>query len=580
MSSDNFYKDEYQFLKDQSILFADAFPYAIQFLTDQSTDPDVERTIEGFAFLTGQLHEKIAKEYPQLTQGLIDMLWPSFLQPIPSITIVEFSTKNDRPEKIKTKTALLSQETHFAPNCSFETARDLTVLPAKIIDVKIDNIIHNNSLIIQFEMMNNATLSCLHNQSLRLYLGNDSYTGNELYLWLLNYLDNATLICDENSYKQPLLTISPVGFENRDAILRYSQNTYMGYRLLQEYLCFPEGYLFVDINNFELPQECEKSQQFSLRFRFTRPLPERIKFNKNVAKLNCTPAINLFSSDCEPINLDGKHTHYPLITRYGQKQFYEIFSVDKVTGWINAPHLTQKTRSYSTFENFRHQHEEDKNHVPLYYKLLRKQPLSSDHIDYSLAFIRGDELHCTGYDETISIKATCCNGDEAAKLGIGAINQFKDETLAPQLQVRNITRPSLTLRPEIQQVLHWTTISNLSLNYFSLLNKEGFAQILRSYNMAAPYSKQAERAVMKIIDNIESFTTKPIQIYYRDLLINGLESTIEINQSAFNSEGELFLFGNVIAYFYSLFATVNSFHNLIIVNTSNQERYSWPSMIK
>lgn len=579
MASDDFFKDEHLFLQQQSGTFVDTYPHAAQFLTEKSHDPDVDRTLEGFAFLTGQLHEKIENEYPQLIQGLVDMLWPHYLSPTPSMTIIEFTTTKAAPEKLTQGIDLHSAAKKERPSCSFQTSRDVTVVPACIKNVKINNVLRYDSITIEFELLNGATLSALKETTLRFYLGDNVYTSGELYLWLLNYLDSATLSYEHEQYKQPQLTISPVGFKNDEAILRYPQNSYVGYRLLQEYLCFPEGYLFVDINTLSIPEAIKHSTQFSLNLRFTRPLSERIKLNENSIKLNCTPAINLFSWHCEPINLDGRKTHYSLETRYQQTQFYEIFSIDSVTGWINAPHLKQKTRFYSPFENFKHQHEEDKNHIPLYYKVLRKQNKHTDHIDYSLAFVRGDEVQCYGHDETISITATCCNRDEAANLKIDEINQIDDETISSYIKARNITRPSLTLRPDIKQTLHWTTISNLALNYFSLLNKDALAQILRSYNMPALYSKQAERTSIKIIDNIESFTTKPVQTYYQDLLINGLESTIEIHQSAFNSEGELYLFGSVLARFYSLFATVNSFHHLVIVNTLNKESYQWPATI-
>lgn len=60
--------------------FAEAHPQLTRFLSEQSTDPDVERLLEGFAFLTGKLREKVEDEFPELTHSLLNMLWPNYLE--------------------------------------------------------------------------------------------------------------------------------------------------------------------------------------------------------------------------------------------------------------------------------------------------------------------------------------------------------------------------------------------------------------------------------------------------------------------------------------------------------------------
>ncbi|VFS40386.1 type VI secretion system protein ImpG [Enterobacter cancerogenus] len=54
-------------------------------------DPYVERLFEGFAFSMGRLREKIDDDLPELTEGLVSMLWPHYMRTIPSLSIVAFS---------------------------------------------------------------------------------------------------------------------------------------------------------------------------------------------------------------------------------------------------------------------------------------------------------------------------------------------------------------------------------------------------------------------------------------------------------------------------------------------------------
>lgn len=91
MSLEHYFRDELAFLRLQGREFADSHPELTRFLSEQNSDPDVERLLEGFAFLTGNLRAKIEDEFPELTHGLLNMLWPNYLRPVPSMTIMQFS---------------------------------------------------------------------------------------------------------------------------------------------------------------------------------------------------------------------------------------------------------------------------------------------------------------------------------------------------------------------------------------------------------------------------------------------------------------------------------------------------------
>lgn len=74
MAQDKYFRDELAFLKDQGKQFTEIHPQLSRFLNGRNTDPDVERLLEGFAFLTGKLREKVEDEFPELTHSIINML--------------------------------------------------------------------------------------------------------------------------------------------------------------------------------------------------------------------------------------------------------------------------------------------------------------------------------------------------------------------------------------------------------------------------------------------------------------------------------------------------------------------------
>ena len=85
-----YYQDELQFLRELGEEFAKANPSAAHYLSTTSRDPDVERMLEGFAFLSARVRQKLEDEFPELAHSLMRLLWPHYLRPVPSMAILEF----------------------------------------------------------------------------------------------------------------------------------------------------------------------------------------------------------------------------------------------------------------------------------------------------------------------------------------------------------------------------------------------------------------------------------------------------------------------------------------------------------
>src|SRR5262245_19581194 len=102
---------------------------------DQCEDPHVERLLEGFAFLAARVHLKIDDEFPQITEALLSILYPHYLRPIPSMSVVEMHLVGEGGpvtlQFIGTGTVLNSGKVAGVP-CKFRTCFDTTVLPIRI----------------------------------------------------------------------------------------------------------------------------------------------------------------------------------------------------------------------------------------------------------------------------------------------------------------------------------------------------------------------------------------------------------------------------------------------------------------
>ncbi|PHI31719.1 type VI secretion system baseplate subunit TssF [Budvicia aquatica] len=579
MSLERHFQDEITFIKSTVQDFADAHPQLPQFIIEESTDPDVERLLDGLAFLTGTLKAKLEQDFPELVQSLLMLLWPNYLRPTPSMTILNASvTGSDNPTLV-TKGTVVSDNSLEQPACTFRSCRDLLAHPLNITNTTLSRDIDGEFLFITFSFKNNLPIKNLN--QLQLYLGSDNHIGYQLYLMLSHYMQSTVVVINE--VELPVnLKFSPVGMTHSDAMLPYPANTNLGNRLLQEYFCFPEGFLFLNMHHNEqnlFPANLQNNTTFGLKIRFTRSFPKNLKIRKDSIRINCVPAVNLFQHDGEPVILTGKKTQYPLVPSYKYPDGFEIFSVEHVESCRRHNRSSKNSNEYTflPFDSFEHQIQFDKNYQRLYYNIKQTQDVTSRHIRHWISFVRGDEELWQDIDETISVRYICTNKDLPSHLRIGDISTLVSKKTTGSVLLTNITRPTMQLLPMLDESQYWTTISKLAQNYKSLLNPDSLKQILLSYDFPAMHNRQSEKSALKKLSGIQKIETQQAERKIANgLVVRGSETSLYIKQSVFNSEGELYLFGTVLAQFFSQYATLNSFHLLTMVNTDNQERYTWP----
>ncbi len=138
MNQDKYFREELAFLRDQGKEFSEIYPQLSRFLQGRTVDPDVERLLEGFAFLTSRLREKVEDEFPEFTHSLINMLWPNYLRPVPSMSIVAFKPNKSLSEKQTiSKGSMLDSKPVDGSPCSFRTCREIDIYPLACEEIKV-----------------------------------------------------------------------------------------------------------------------------------------------------------------------------------------------------------------------------------------------------------------------------------------------------------------------------------------------------------------------------------------------------------------------------------------------------------
>lgn len=285
MSFNHYYQSELTALRQLGRRFAERSPALAPFLGQAGRDPDVERLLEGFAFLTGRLRQKLDDELPELSHSLMQLLWPNYMRPLPAFSILQFDPlKRSGPAlRVERDTPVESVPVDDV-RCRFRTCYPTEVLPLDLAALTYSVKGDGSLLSLRLEMSADGHLGELELSRLRLHFAGERYISQMLYLSLLRNLEGIELIPLDGAgkpingvsgqpmaFKMPGDRVQPVGFAEEEALIPYPLNTFRGYRYLQEYFAFQDKFLFVDINGLDLlkalPEDTLK-QMRGLELRF------------------------------------------------------------------------------------------------------------------------------------------------------------------------------------------------------------------------------------------------------------------------------------------------------------------------
>lgn len=598
---ESYYREELDYLRQLGKLLAREKPHLARFLAEKEGDPDVERLMEAFAFLSGGLRQKLEDEFPEFSHGLINMLWANYLRPVPAMTIIEYKpaasqfsapAKVCRDELISSgvvrgessgrKKVLADDNAEALPGCHFTLARDTWLQPLHIRDVRNTSSLKKGVIEIDFFTEGTISSRSLDLSKLTFWLGNeDDYTRHQLYLWFSERLMDAELVAGDRRLPLPDLWLEAAGFEREDALLPWPKNVHNGYRVLQEYFCYPESFFFFHLRDVApLPEDFPVSA-LTLRLHFNQPLPVYSKLRQNSLRLYCTPAVNLFRHYAEPVNPDGSAPQYPLSVSHKHPDYYDIFQVKSVSSKVavsdGVPSLGERERQWPEFESFQHQIEYSQQREVVYWHHRTKTSLFHRGLEHSIAFV-----HADGHQpdlsqlskEVITTSLVCTNRKLPSLLHTGDICVAVDKNPAVA-SFSNVTRPTRQLYPVTDGDMHWSLISCMNLNYLSLLDREALIQVMRTFDLPGIHHPQQARLSTQKLDAIEKLDTRPVDRLFKGVPVRGLATTLWINPAPFVCAGEIYLLGNVLSHFFALYASINSFHCLKIINTESQEAWEW-----
>ncbi|MBN1566662.1 MAG: type VI secretion system baseplate subunit TssF [Acidobacteria bacterium] len=596
-----YYERELSFLRRMGAQFAEQYPKIASRLSiepDKCEDPHVERLLEAFAFLAARVHLKIDDEFPEITEALLSIIYPHFIRPVPSMTIVDFRM-NPSQAQIGTglkleRGAVLSSRPVAGMPCRFRTCYDTYLWPMSVaaaewktpdrLQPAIKSAEAVAALRVELACWRDLTFEKAPPDPLRIFLNGEGGTIHALYELLCSRVTQILVRDPSPGSRIPPITLPagslrPVGFGENESMLPNPRRSFEGYRLLHEFFNFPEKFFFLDLTGLESALQGFKNRAELIFLIAPFELAERrqaleVGISAKTFQPACTPAVNLFEQTAEPILITQRRFEYPIIPDVRRPNATEIFSVDDV---VSVRPDTQEPVQIEPFYSYHHGSASKRGQTFWLASRRASGRRDDEGTEMYLSLVDLEQRPVSPDLDSLTIRLTCTNRDLPARLPFGMESgDFEIEGAAPVQSIVALRKPTQAVRPPTGRSSLWRLISHLSLNYLSLVSegKEALQEILKLYDFTnSPYS-------MKQIEGILQLKSSPH--FARIVSENGITfargTRVELLLDEENFVGGgAYLFASILEHFLGLYVTLNSFSQLSVATRQRKEVLRlWP----
>src|SRR5512138_1977451 len=134
------YQSELAFLRGMGKEFSAAHPSVAGLLAERGGDPDVERLLEGFAFLAARIRERLDDAVPEVIHDLTEVLLPQYLRPVPACSVLEILPNAGalRARQQVPAGAEVASTPVDGVSCRFRTTAPTALVPVSVADATLD----------------------------------------------------------------------------------------------------------------------------------------------------------------------------------------------------------------------------------------------------------------------------------------------------------------------------------------------------------------------------------------------------------------------------------------------------------
>jgi len=608
-----YYGRELQYVREMGAEFARDFPKIAGRLgldTFECSDPYVERLLEGFAFLAARVQLRIDAEFPRFTQHLLEIVYPHYLAPTPSMAVVQM-----RPNlaegtlaqgyKVPRNTPLRSLLGRGEQTpCEYRTAHDVMLWPLEMTHAEYTGYVGDIGDLrlparpraaIRLKLRTTAGLnfSDLALDDLTLFIRGADELPMRIYEQLVGHA--VAVVARPTTRPAPWQhavvedPVQTVGFGNDEALLPYGPRSFQGYRLLQEYFAFPARYLFVRLPGLaEAVRRCTAPELEILVLTDVHDRALDGAVSPDNFALFCTPAVNLFPRRADRVHLTEAETEYHVVADRTRPLDFEVHTVREVIGYGSSSELKQTFQPFFAWNDMTTTEE-----PPAYYTLQRQprvlsarqrtQGTRTSYIgsEVFMALVDPQEGPYRSSLRQLAIETMCTNRDLPLQLSVGqAHTDFTLESGAPVESTRCLAGPTPPRASVADGDTSWRLISHLSLNYLSLVDANAGAgeKAAALRELLSLYADANDSNTRKQIEGVRETAsggiTRALPVPGPTTFGRGLEIAVTCDEAAFEGSG-VFLLGAVLERFFSKYVSINSFTETVLRTVQRGEIMRW-----
>jgi type VI secretion system protein ImpG len=609
-----YYNLELQHLREMGAEFAAQFPKIAARLGMNGlevSDPYVERLLEGVGFLAARVQLKLDAEFPRFTQAMLEIIYPHYLAPTPSMAVVQFQPdKSDPSLATGAKTVPRGSTMHSVlahddvTACEFRTAHDVTLWPIEVVSTSYFTFAPDLPLAqlpiagrikggVRLRLKTAPGMKFAQTAIDRLcfYLTGRDDVVNKLYELCLGHSLGLFVVSPTSPSRDqellPAANVRPVGFTDDQALLPVTLRSFQGYRLLHEYFAFPQRFRFFELTGLGRAVKRTTADTIELVILLGRgdASLEGIVDASNVA-LFCTPAINLFQkARIDRIHVSDSTHEFRVVADRTRPLDFEIYEVTEVVGHGAG------TDSERRFLPFYAAYSSDTDQGRAYFTTRREPRLvpaeqrrrgtrsSYTGSEVFLALVDSAQAPYSADLRQLSIQAVCTNRDLPLLMPVGlGKSDFSLNAAAPVTGIRVLSGPTRPSGALADGAVAWRAISHLSLNYLSLVNstpQEGAAALR---DLLELYAASADAGAKRQIEGIKSVrvnrVVRRVPAAGPIAFGRGLEITLEVDELAFEG-GSAYLLGAVLDQYFARFVSINSVTETVLRSQSRGEVNRW-----
>lgn len=575
-----YFQEELAYLRELGREFAQSYPMLAPMLADRGADPDVERLLEGVAFLTGRVRQKLDDELPEVIVAIASLLFPHLVRPLPGATILELSPSLSamRERYVVPRGAEFASIPVEGTSCRFRSTTPLELAPFAVEDVRLEPLpAGKQELRVYIESAPGARLSDVAPASLRFHFAGELAESLRLWSWVLEHTEDVALLRvrpDGRIDREISLgkhSLTPCGFNDDDALLPMGQAAFPGFRLLEEYYVLPQKFAFVEVANVRAGASgLGDGDRFVVSFRFDRRMTEAAPVSRESVRLHCLPVVNIFDASAEPIRIVPQRERFLVRPAMVAPKHGEVYSIERVS----AIHRRSAQRiEIPCFYDFSHT---AKGASGVFYTPHYTPSVVGDGVDVTVSFGTSADASALPDADVASIDLLATNRTLAGSLRAGEVRV--PTSSSPHIaSFRNLFAVTPHVSPPFGRELHWRVIAHAAMGIRSLTEVDVLRSVLDVYNLHALVDRQAARANELRMAALKDVRVSPSERLHRGAPVRGVNIAIDIEESGFLGDGDIYLFGAILDRFFAHYVSLNSFSRVSVHGLMSKLAYAWPA---